>query len=194
LDVFFGKPLFIVEHHNIFGDPGALTELVNRINALVPEIQWSGLRTAIENSWLSRRGENGEIEVRLFSKTSRISNASATSQQYAVEWRERGARDIEKIELDGTSNNYALGDDGIVRFPLTLAPGESRMASVVHENKFGISDANTRLGWAAKAFMRRRLSEIRDNHLSRNPQILSVAKFLQKRLLSGGSAKPESAE
>ncbi len=193
-DLFFGKPLFIVEHHNIFSDVGALEELVNRINALAPEIRWSSLRTAIENSWLSRRGENGEIDVRVFSKASRIGNPSASPQRYAVEWPERGAPDIEKIELDGTACKYVSGDDGSVRFPLTLAPGESRLVSVVHENKFGIFDANTRLGWTAKAFMRRRLSEIRDNHLSRNPQILSLAKFLQKRLLSGGAAKPEPAE
>jgi hypothetical protein len=193
-DLFFGKPLFVVEHHDIFKDPEALAELVNRVNALVPEIQWSSLRTAIENSWLARRGASGEIDVRVFSKTSRISNSSVALQRYAVEWPERGAADIEKIELDGAICNYVRGDDGGVRFPLTLAPGESRLVSVVHENKFGISDANTRFGWAAKAFMRRRLSEMRDNHLSRNPQILSLAKFLQKRLLSGGAAKHEPAE
>jgi hypothetical protein len=193
-DLFFGKPLLIVEHHAIFKDPEALAELVNRANAFVPEIQWSSLRTAIENSWLGRRAEDGEMEVRIFSKTSRISNATATPQRYAVEWPERGAPDIEKIELDGAICKYARGDDGSARFPLTLAPGESRLVSVVHENKFGISDANTTFGWAAKAFMRRRLSEIRDNHLSRNPQILSLAKFLQKRLLSGGAPKHEPAE
>ena len=194
VDLFLGKPLFIVEHHDIFEDLEALVGLVNRVNALAPEIQWSSLRTAIENSWLRRSGENGEIDVRVFSKTSRISNASATPQRYAVEWPERGTPDIEKIELDNAPCKYAWGDDGSARFPLTLAPGESRLVSVVHQNTFGISNANTRLGWTAKAFMRRRLSEVRDNHLSRNPQILSLAKFLQKRLLSGTGAKPESAE
>ena len=193
-DLFFGKPLFVVEHHDIFKDPEALAELVNRVNALAPEIRWSSLRTAIENSWLSRRAQNGEIEVRFFSKTGRIRNSSTAPQRYAVEWPERGEPDIEKIELDGAICKYVRGDDGSVRFPLTLAPGESRLVSVVHENKFGISDANTRLGWTAKAFMRRRLSEMRDNHLSRNPQILSLARFIQKRLLSGGGAKHEPAE
>ena len=193
-DLFFGKPVFIVEHHNIFEDPGALAEVVNRVNVLAPEIRWSSLRTAIENSWLRRRRENGEFEVRVYSKTSRISNASATPQQYAVEWPERGVRDIAKVELDGTPCKFAWGNDGSVRFQVTIGPGESRLVSVVHENDFGVSDANTRLGWTAKAFVRRRLSEVRDNHLSKNPQILSVAKFLQKRLLSNTGPKAESAE
>jgi hypothetical protein len=192
-DLFFGKPTFIVEHHNVFEDPGTLTELVNRINALVPEIRWCSLRTAIENSWLTRRGENGEIEVRVYSKINRISNTSASPQQYAVKWPERGAPDIERVELDGASCEYAWGDDGGVRFHMTVGPGESRLFSVIHKNNFGVSDANTRLGWTAKAFMRRRLSEIRDNYLSRNPQLLSAAKFLQKRLLSRGP-NAESAE
>jgi hypothetical protein len=193
-DLFFGKPIFIVEHHNIFEDPGALTDAVNRVNALAPGIRWSSLRTAIEDSSLSRLGENGEIEVRLYSKTSRISNASAMPRQYAVEWLERGAREIAKVELDGEPWAFAWGDDGTLRFQLTMGPGESRLVSVVHENTFGVCDANTRLGWTAKAFMRRRLSEIRDNHLSRNPQLLSAAKFLQKRLLSKTGPKAESAE
>ena len=193
-DLFFGKPIFIVEHHNIFEDPDALAGAVNRVNAVAPEIRWSSLRTAIENSWLRRRGENGETEIRVYSKTSRISNASATPQRYALEWPERGARDIAKVELDGVPCKYTWGEDGSVRFQMTIGPGESRLVSVVHENKFGVSDANTRLGWTAKAFVRRRLSELRDNHLSKNPQILSVAKFLQTQLLSNTGPKAESAE
>jgi hypothetical protein len=193
-DLFFGKPIFVVEHHSIFKDPGALVELANRINALAPEIQWSSVQTAIENSWLRHRGENGQVEVRVYSKTSRISNTSDTPMHYVVEWPERGARDIQKVELDGGPCEYLWTDYGSVRFPLTLAPGESRPVSVVHENKFGVSKMNPRFSWTAKAFMRRRLSEIRDNHLSRNPHILSAAKFLQKRLLSGSAPKAESAE
>ena len=50
-----------------------------------------------------------------------------------------------------------------------------------------LSDANRRLQWKAKAFFRRRLSELRDNQLSKNPELLSVAKALQRYLLKNRS-------
>lgn len=193
-DLFFGKPILVVEHHNIFKDPGVLEELAQRINGLAPGIQWSSVRTAIEGSWLRRQAEHGKIRARVYSKASRISNDSDRPRQYVIEWPERGTPDIERVMLDGANSDYARGEDGSVRFALTVGPGESRLVEVVHENKFGVSDANTRLGWTAKAFMRRRLSEIRDNHLSRNPRILSVAKYLKTRLLPSKSASAERAE
>jgi hypothetical protein len=193
-DLFFGKPIFAVEHHSIFKDPEALADLAKRINALAPKIQWSSVRTATEGAWLQRWGQDGKIHARVYAKTSRISNDSDTVQRYVVEWPERGSPDIERVMLDGAECDYARGEDGSVRFALTLSPGESRLIEVVHENKFGVSDANTRLGWTAKAFVRRRLSELRDNHLSRNPRILSAAKYLKKRLLPSGTANAEPAE
>jgi hypothetical protein len=38
-NLFFGKPVLIVEHHDIFKDPECLTQLVSRINTLAPEIR-----------------------------------------------------------------------------------------------------------------------------------------------------------
>jgi hypothetical protein len=37
--------------------------------------------------------------------------------------------------------------------------------------------------WKVKALLRRRLSEFRDNYLSKNPGLLAAAKVLQRRFL-----------
>ena len=35
-NLFFGKPILIGEHHDIFKDPGSLLEFVQKINSIAP--------------------------------------------------------------------------------------------------------------------------------------------------------------
>jgi hypothetical protein len=181
-NLFFGKPVLVVEHHEIFKDPGSLTQLVSRINALAPGIRWSNLQTAVENSYLRRWTPNGALEVRAYSNAGKVANTSENLLRCYVEW--SGCREVpvERVLLDGVSWPDARTDEKGIRFSFDLHPGESRRFSVVYQNNFGLSDANRRVQWKAKAFVRRRLSEVRDNYLSKNPRLLSVAKALQKRL------------
>ena len=73
-------------------------------------------------------------------------------------------------------------DDTGVRVLAELAPHTSQTFSVLYR-----SDQATHrdLGfrWNAKAFVRRRLSEVRDNYLSRNQYVLTAAKRLRHRFL-----------
>jgi hypothetical protein len=181
-NLFFGKPVLIVEHHEIFKDPESLTQLVSRINAHAPEIRWSNLQTAVENSYFRRWTPNGALQIRAYSNSGKVANASENLLRCHVEW--SGCREVpvERVLLDGVPGPDVRTDDKGIRFSFNLHPGESRRFSVVYQNNFGLSDANRRVQWKAKAFLRRRLSEVRDNYLSKNPHLLSGAKALQKRL------------
>jgi hypothetical protein len=185
-NLFFGKPVLAVEHHDIFKDPEPLTELVTRINTLAPEIRWSNLQTAVENSYLRRWTPEGTLQVRAYSRAGQIENPSENLLRCSVEWLRCGEISVERALLDGVSWPDARTDDKVIRSSFDLAPGELRKFSVVYQNNFGLSDANRRVQWKAKAYLRRRLSEIRDNHLSKRPHLLSVAKALQKRFFKGG--------
>ena len=54
-NVFFGRPVLIVEHHEVFQSPETLLEVVANINLLVPDIRWANLTTIVSNSFLARR-------------------------------------------------------------------------------------------------------------------------------------------
>jgi len=186
-NLFFGKPVLIVEHHDIFKDPESLTQLVSRIHTFAPEIRWSNLRTAIENSYLRRWTPEGTLQVRAYSNGGKIENASKTLLRCSIEWPGCGETPVERALFDGVPSVDVRTDAKGIRLSFDVPPGESRRFSVVYRNNFGFSDANRRVQWKAKAFLRRRLSEIRDNHLSKSPHLLSVAKALQERLLKGSN-------
>jgi hypothetical protein len=182
-NLFFGKPVLIVDHHDIFKSPDCLTQLGSRIHTLAPEIRWSNLQTAIENSYLRRWTPEGTLQVRVYSNAGKIENASETLLPCSVEWPGRSEISVARVLFDGVPWTHTRTDCNGIRLSFDLPPKESRKFSLVYHNDFGLSDANHRVQWKAKAFLRRRLSEIRDNHLSKSPHLLSVAKALQRRLL-----------
>lgn len=182
-NIFFGKPVLIVEHHDIFKDPKYLTQLVSRIHTVMPEIRWSNLLTAVESSYLKRWAPDGTLQIWAYSNACRIENASDTLLQCSVEWSRPGEFLAKKVLLDGKSWPDTRIDEKGIQISFDLIPGESRKFSLVYGNEFSLSDANRGLGWKAKAFLRRRFSEIRDNYLIKSPHLLSVVETLQRRLL-----------
>jgi hypothetical protein len=132
--------------------------------------------------------KDGTLEVRAYANAGKIENASKNILRCSVEWPGCGEIPVEKILLDGTPWHDTRTDDKRIRFSFDVSSGGSREFSVVYQNKFGSSDANRRVSWKAKAFFRRRLSELRDNHLSKSPGLLSVAKALQRSLLKGSAS------
>jgi len=187
-NLFFGKPVLIVEHHEIFKDPQSLIQLVSRINTLAPEIRWSNLQAAVENSYLRRWTKDGTLEVRAYANAGKIDNTAMDTLRCSVQWPVRGDIPVEKVLLDGAPWHDTRTDDKGIRLSFDVPPGGSREFSVVYQNNFGLSDANRRVPWKAKAFFRRRLSELRDNHLSKSPGLLAFAKALQRTLLKGSSS------
>jgi hypothetical protein len=181
--VFFGRPILIVEHHDIFRRPESLAEVAARINSAAAEIHWSNLANVVSNSFLRRRAPDGTVHVRAYSGTVRISNSSEFAERFSIEWSHFGqCSSFKHVVRDGTPCLGVDVDDTGIRLLAELAPGSSQTFSVVYKN-----DGRTlkSLGFRrnAAAFLRRRLSEMRDNYLSKNPRVLATARTVQRRLL-----------
>jgi hypothetical protein len=182
-NLFFGRPVLIVEHHEIFQRPESLGEIAARINSMAAEVHWSNLATVVGNSILTRRAPDDTHHVRAYSGTVRISNDSGSIRRYSIEWGDscEGAS-IEPVPTDGTPCCGFEIDDAGLRLSVELAPGSSQTFSLVHRNLHA-TVKNLGLRWKAQAFLRRRLSEVRDNYLSKNQHLLTTAKALQRRFL-----------
>lgn len=182
-NLFFGRPVLIVEHHAIFQRPESLVEVAARINSVASEVHWSNLATVVGRSILTRRAPGGTHHVRAYSDTVGISNDSGSSRRYSIEWGDSCDRaSIEQVLMDGTPYYGFEVDDAGLRLSVELAPGASQTFSLVHRN----AHATVRklgLRWDAQAFLRRRLSEVRDNYLCKNRHLLTAAKALQRRFL-----------
>jgi hypothetical protein len=182
-NLLFGRPVLIVAHHEIFQRPERLVEIAARINSVAPEAHWSNLATVVGNSILTRRAPNGTHHVRAYSRTVRISNESGSIRRYSIEWGDScDGASIEQVLMDGTPCCSFEIDDAGPRLSVELAPGSSQTFSLDHRNVY-VTVRNLGLRWNALAFLRRRLSEFRDNYLSKNQRFLTAAKALQRRFL-----------
>ncbi len=175
LNVFVGKPVLVVEHHEIFKDPQPLIQVVKLINSIMPGVRWANLQTAVENSYLSRVSSDGVVHIRPASKALQIDNHERNPVTCSVEWDACQSKP-DKVLVD--REEWCVSGRGATSAHLTLdlPVGESRRIEIVHKNEFGLSNANQKFDWRAKAIVRRRLSDIRDNVLCRYPRLLSVAK------------------
>lgn len=184
-NIFFGRPILIGEHHDLFKDPGSLLEVVQAINSIAPGISWSGLESAVDNSSLRRRKPDGTVQVRPYSSSVLIANDSSCTERFSIEWDQSQSSPVEQVLRDGIQLPSVELDDTGIRALAELPPGASQMFSVTYGNnyaQYGASE-NPDIVRNAKVFLRRRLSELRDNYLSKNQHVLTAAKALQRRFL-----------
>jgi hypothetical protein len=182
-NLFFGRPILIGEHHDTFKHPESLLEVVQRINSIAPGISWSNLESIADNSILKRRRPDGTVQVRPYSRNVLIANDSASVERFSIEWSQVGqCPPVEQVLRDGIRLPGVEFDGTGTRILAELNPGAYQIFSVVYRNDCATL-GKPGLLWDAQAFLRRRLSEVRDNYLSKNQHVLTAAKILQRRFL-----------
>ena len=179
-NLFFGRPTLIVEHHEIFQNVDRLTSVVARINSMVPSMRWSSTGEAVTQSVLRRRGESGTYQIRPYSRTVRLSNSSTETRIYQIEWNgfDPGAGSVLK---DGIACDFLPGEVGI-RTELQLAARSQCTLSLVYENHNPMLNG---LGFQRniRGLVRRRLSEIRDNYISKSRSLSEAAQRVKRHLV-----------
>jgi hypothetical protein len=183
-NLFFGRPVLIVEHHDIFRHYESLVEVVQKVNSVAPGISWSSLESAVDNSLLKRRGSDETVQVRAYSSNVHIGNDSASVERFSIAWGQpTESSSFEQVLRDGVRLPGVQVDDAGIRVLAELAPHTSQTFSVLYQSAHG-SHRSLGVRWNTKAFLRRRLSEVRDNYLSRNEYVLTAAKSLRHHFLN----------
>jgi hypothetical protein len=182
-NIFFGKPILIGEHHDTFKHPGSLLELVQKINSIAPGISWCNLESVVDNSTLKRRRPDGTVQVRPYSSHVRIANDSCSTERYFIEWCQSGQYSpVEQVLQDGTQSPRVTVEDARIRISAELPAGASQRFLIVYRNDHATL-GKPGVMWDARAYLRRRLCEVRDNYLSKNQHMLTAAKALGRRFL-----------
>jgi len=181
--LFFGRPVFIVEHHDGFQHADELLAAVSRINDAAPNVRWVSPGAAASEALLWRCLGNGAYSARAYSQTVRVSNESDSVLPLRIEWPHSGVEDLPVAATNGVSCRAFESSTSATVATLDLPPGASTAVSILVRNGYGrLKGLGARR--IVKAVVRRRLSEFRDNHLSRRPSLLAAARALQKRLPS----------
>jgi len=180
---FFGKPVLIVEHHDVFQHPELVAEVATRINKVVPNIHWSNVGTILRKSVLQMSTPDGVRHIRAYSRAVRIANESDSVKRYVIEWKRPIQQGVlsEQVRQDGAPCMNFTADSTGIRLSVDVPARSAQTFSVVRQNSHA-DIGSLGFGHKAKAFVRRRLSEVRDNYLSKSPGVLNAAKTLQRRL------------
>ncbi len=183
-NIFFGRPVLIGEHHELFEHPECLVEIAERINAIAPDIRWADLATVVRNSTLWKSMPDGRRRVLAYSGSVRIGNDSSAARRYAIEWvDECDAAAVTQVLRDGAAYRGVEVDGSRLRVSAELAPGGSSTFSLVYPGMGG-PVRNPGLAQRTHVLLRRRLSEARDNYLSRSPQLLMAARRVYQHLFN----------
>jgi len=186
-NLFFGKPVLVVDHHSVFSHPEALVEQVSMINRVAPKIRWSNLEAAVMNSNLRRRTSDGTIRIRAYSRVVRVANDTDSAERISVEWHHNAeCPPIEQVLENGVPYASFDMDDSSIWVSAELSPHSSREFSFIYRNSYP-SLKGLGFAWGVKAFVRRRLSEVRDNYISKNDRALDLVQALRRQV-----SKPRS--
>jgi hypothetical protein len=182
LKAFFGRPVLIGEHHDIFQNPDEIARAVARINTVVPQVCWTGLRQALARSYLIRRA-GGVVEVRAYSSLVQVANDECEPARFRIYWPAASADSAYPVGCIRNGKSEALQTSGGRWYvDLELQPGSCETLEVLHSPQ---QRATQTLGFrrTLRGFVRRRLSELRDNHLSSHPYALAAATAFRRRIL-----------
>ena len=181
--IFFGIPLLLVEHHDIFENPQSLIDAVGRINRAAPDVRWTSAGAAVRESILCRRDDRGVLNVKAYAGTVRANNPSLSPERVSIEWSyPEHESQIESVDRNGSACPVIDADDSGVRISAVLDPRVSALFSIRYRRPDS-SVVHTGFRYNTRAIVRRRLSELRDNYICKSPSLLAAAKTLRRRFL-----------
>jgi len=185
LDLFMDRPIFFVEHHGFFKDDyKRLCKFVSKINKNFGKIKWRSPQHIIQNYYLERNMIKSK-QVRIFANQVIIRNDSNKEILYRIFKQEDGTIPIEKILINEQKADYTYKND-LIYLKAVIQPNEKIEIRILYNNFFGISE-KPGLVDDFKLLMRRLLTEVRDNYLSKNEtlsKIASKAKYFIKKFVA----------
>lgn len=163
VSAYLGNPILVYAHQEAFqGGNAFITEVVDRINKLVPDAQWVSLGNLARHLYLQRKHSGGEgVDVRMLSHEAVITNNAGTAAKFYIEL-PADSSGTAGVRIDG--NSIALGKNTPVE--MEIPAGQSRMIAVERGGEAELADTVIDKG-GPRAYILRWISDVRDLYLSR---------------------------
>jgi hypothetical protein len=190
LDLFLGRPAFIVEHHEFFKDGlPKLESLVRILNSREPQLSWGDLSETLKRVCWRRAISANSWEIMFFTDEFILTNDFEDSVLYRLVKHEPEPEMISSVSIDMLPASMTRCDEGI-RLELSLKPGQT--ARIQLQRVIAQSPARIRVGslYGSKVLLRRLLSEVRDEFLIQHPLLLSPAKHILRILKASSDSPP----
>jgi hypothetical protein len=173
-DLFLGKPVLAVEHHGYFRNGyAALESFVEQLNNLDERLEWSDLGTICSRACLTRTVEGGDVHVRFYTDRFRLTNAESRTRNYLLSRQHTLDGLLPVVTIDG-QHSACEREGRDLKIRLSLDPGQ---AVDIRVSPDGPGPRPSRTGTPiqhARVWIRRLLSEFRDNHMDTNRVLSAV--------------------
>jgi hypothetical protein len=175
LDLFLGKLLLIVEHHEYFLDGcERIEEFIAKLQRIEPKLTWPGLPEQMMKSNMRRRRHDGSTEVLFVTRRFRFTPREAEGGLHRLVKFEPDPALIERVLVDGTSVPFGF-EKGYLAFEVQGVSGQVRTIQVVDRTLSTTPVRSFGPAYNAGVLLRRGLSEFRDGTLSRHKRLMKVA-------------------
>ena len=187
-DVFLGRPVLLVQHHDDFRDGYEKIEtFVERLRTIEPNLTWPPLAEQLMESCVIRSLGEGSQEVRFFTREFRFKRSAETPTRIVFSKEEPDAAAVSSVLVNRTHVPFSFRD-GLLIFEHQAEAGQSIEVTVRDKPRIA-APASRRLGSVthmANVCVRRALSEFRDKALVKHPGVLAAATGIARRLKTTG--------
>jgi hypothetical protein len=164
IDAFLGNPMLFYAHESFFeSGTDAFNRTADAVNALEPTTQWRGLGDIARHLYLERLRDDGNYDIRAYSRTVQIQNRSGNDATFFIEKDEDFAQPL-AVKVDG--DLYPFDRRGTqLALHLSIRRGETREITISQQN--GVALANIDISKKSLHINAiRLLSDFRDNTVS----------------------------
>ena len=190
-DMFQGKPVLLVEHHQYLEDGcKKLEEFVADLHRIEPALTWPSLTSQLTESCLVRRRTTESFDVKFFTRKFRLKNSHAGKCNFYLEKDEPDASAIQSVLVDGKTTPFRL-EENFIRLEVEADEGQTSEIEIVDQARPCAPVKRLGVTYSFGVFFRRELSEFRDNTLSKHPAILKATREVAKRMKMTGDRKKE---
>jgi hypothetical protein len=166
-DLLLGKPCLVVAHHGDFStETSPVWNLVRAINDLLTPPEWIPLASIPAQTGLVRTHDDGTIELKVYASDVRpdVIAEGFRNDHLTVVKDERHVETIDRILVGGRACEWRVRE-GQVRISVgDRSPGSD--LRIIRNRTARFEPVRIRRGDAVRAWIRRHLSEIRDNSQS----------------------------
>jgi predicted DNA-binding ribbon-helix-helix protein len=172
----------LVEHHTYFKNGyEKIKECVTQINSLSKNLRWTNLEDLIRNTYLQRTISSEEIECQIFTNYQVIFNKESVEKKYIIRKNEDGVVPVKKVFINGKNYPYRIEEKNINIY--VDVPSKSSIEIIIlYENMYKHKREKRDIRSDMKVYIRRYLSEFRDNYIHRSETLLNLLYIVKNRL------------
>jgi hypothetical protein len=172
---FLGKPAILTEHHDFFWDRNRdLKSHFSSLQAVNPTVRWSGLAELARQTYQLRRIAPDTFEIRFFTDLVEIENPDSEPRTIRLHRRIPASSTIDSVMLNHAGIPFQRNGD-FLSFHVTLPANSAAFLQIRRRAVPNQARSSKGMFYEIGVALRRWLSEVRDNWLSRNTSALGLA-------------------